>query len=88
MKSRFSRVAARVSLAVGAAMATLPLTMGMASAEAPPGPPWHLAGGGFPSEEACRADGLDYLSEPRNHVRAIWCYNNGGTWDMYAISAD
>lgn len=84
MKSGFSRVAARVSLVVGGAMLTLPLTVGLASAENP----WQLAGGGFTSKEACVADAEDFIHEPRNgHYSEYKCLYNGGTWDVYVRPA-
>lgn len=87
MQFRFSRVAARIFLVAGAAMVTLPLTTGLASADAPPSAPWRLAGGGFHSQQACIDDGNDYISNWRNQILAFQCWYNGGTWDMYVIPA-
>jgi hypothetical protein len=85
MKSRFSRVAVRASLAVGVAMVTLPLTAGLASADKNP---WQLAGGGFTSKEACVADAEDFIHEPRNGSFSEYkCLYNGGTWDVYVKPA-
>jgi hypothetical protein len=85
MNSRFSRVTARTSLAVGAAMVILPLTAGPASADPNP---WQLAGGGFTSKEACIADAEDFIHEPRNgNFSEYKCLNNGGTWDLYVKPA-
>jgi hypothetical protein len=86
MKSRFSRVAVRTSLVVGAAAVTLPLTAGLASADTPPGAPWVQAGGGFTSRESCMADAADFVTEPRNGAFVgFQCIFNGGTYDVYVL---
>jgi hypothetical protein len=72
-------------------MLALPLTAGLASAAGeprsdPPNPPWHIGGGGFPSEASCVADAWDFLSEPRNRAYGWACLPDGDKWIMWVVT--
>ncbi|GAB3444001.1 hypothetical protein GCM10027570_12780 [Streptomonospora sediminis] len=69
-------------LATGAAAVVLPLTASPASAA----DDWSVAGGGYPTVEACIEDGYRYMNydgqEKYHDYTEFQCYQNGSTWAM------
>lgn len=77
MKSWRTLVAA--GLAAGAAAVIFP----MAASPAAAAEDWHLAGGGYPTLEACDADARDYLDDDYHDYTQHYCTKVGDTYHMY-----
>lgn len=69
-------------LTAGAAAVIFPLTASPAAAAEPPAG-WVVAGGGYPTYEACVADGADYIDDTYHDYTQYYCFPDGGTFTMW-----